>query len=208
MNKEVLFATTNPHKKLRFQNYYEPLGLTVVSFSDVLGNIDVVEDGKTPEENALKKATAGFLATRMPSFAVDYWLRIEGLHEDEQPGPYVRRIFTGDGGQREAASDDEMLDYYVAKIKKLGGEAKGIWTSAIALVISEEKQFVESFSRETLMTSERSPSRTNGEPLNSIQIDPKSGKYFTDLTISEWLKLQSEKEGRYINFMRKHLQEI
>ena len=208
MAKEILFATTNPHKKERFQAYYKSLGLKVISFSDIQDKVEVVEDGKTPEENALKKAIAGYMATRIPTFGVDYWLQIEGLSENLQPGPFVRRIFIGDSGERVEATDEEMLSYYIARIRHLEGRTKGIWTSAIALVVAEGKHYVESFSRETILTSERSPNKTEGEPLNSIQIDPKSGKYFTDLSPQEWLDLQSQREKSYIDFMKKHLQEI
>ena len=61
MAKEILMATANPHKVERFRYYFSPLGLSVVSFSDKGVDIEIVEDGKTPEENALKKANAGFL---------------------------------------------------------------------------------------------------------------------------------------------------
>ena len=208
MAKEVLFATTNPHKKERFQAYFAGLGLKVLSFSDIEDKVQVIEDGKTPEENALKKAIAGYLATRKPTFGVDYWLHIDGLSENMQPGPYVRRIFVGKNNQRKEATDEEILEYYIDKIKALGGKTRGIWTSAIALVVSPDRIYTEGFNRETILTSERSPNKTEGEPLNSIQMDPKSGKYFTDLTTDEWLKLQSERERGYIDFMRKYLQEI
>lgn len=208
MAREILFATTNPHKKERFQAYFKTLGLTVISFSDIKGRVEVVEDGKTPEENALKKAMAGYLATGMPTFGVDYGLRIEGFPEEVQPGPFVRRIFVGKDKKRVEANDEEMLDYYTKKIRALGGKTRGIWTSAIALVVSTEKVYVESLTGETTLTSQRSPNRTEGEPLNSIQIDPKSGKYFTDLTTEEWLSLQARRENGYIDFMKKHLQEI
>lgn len=208
MAKQILFATSNPHKKARFQAYFEPLGLDVISFSDINSQVDVVEDGKTPKENALKKAMAGYLATGKPTFGVDYWLRIEGLPEDQQPGPHVRRIFVGSDNQRIEATDEQMLSYYINKIRALGGRTKGVWTSAIALVVGQDRVFVESFSRETTLTSERSPNKTKGEPLNSIQIDPKSKKYFTDLTTAEWLNLQKEREKGYIDFMREHLREI
>lgn len=208
MARKILFATTNPHKAERFQAYFSPLGLSVISLVDIQEKVEVVEDGKTPEENALKKATAGFKATGLPTFGVDYWLRIEGLPKNLQPGPYVRRIFLGKGNERVDATDEEMLEYYIVKIKDLGGKTKGIWTSAIALVISPKKIFIESFARETVLTSTRSPATTPGEPLNSIQIDPKTGKYFTDLSKEEWLKLQGERERRYIGFMKKHLKDL
>ena len=208
MGREILMATVNPHKTERFKHYLSECGLSVVNFTDVGRNIDVVEDGKTPEENALKKAIAGFNATKLPAFGVDYWFYIEGLPDEIQPGPHVRRIFIGKGGERKEATDEEMLDYYTGLIDKLGGRANGLWMSAIALVVAPEKVFTERFTSETLLIAQRSPKVTVGEPLNSIQIDPKSGKYFTDLTKGEWLRLQKEREGGYVRFFESHLNEL
>ncbi len=209
MEKKILFATTNPHKKERFQAYYRDLGLSVVGLGDLGINIEIEENGKTPEENALIKARKGYkvIEGKMPVFGVDYWLYIEGFPGDLQPGPHVRRIKSGVQGIREAVNDEELLDYYIKNIEAIGGKTTGRWISAIALVVSG-KEFTDSFSRDTIFTSIRSPKITTGEPLNSIQIDPMSGKYFTDLTSEEWLKLQREREGGYIGFMKKHLNDI
>jgi 8-oxo-dGTP diphosphatase len=208
MERKILFATTNPYKKKRFQNYFKTLGLSVISFSDIQDKVEVIEDGKTPKENALKKATAGYNLTRIPTFGVDYWLSLEGFSEDTQPGPYVRRIFVGKDGKRVEANDEEMLKYYTEKIKALGGKTNGVWTSTIALVVDVNHIYTKSFTRTTVFVSNQSPKRTEGEPLNSIQIDPVSGKYFTDLTPREWLNLEKGTERGYITFMKKHLQEI
>ena len=207
MSRELLMATANPHKTERFRRYLSELGLSVVNFEDIGQKIEIVEDGKTPEENALKKAFAGFETTRMPTFGVDYWFYIDGIPDEMQPGPHVRRIFV-EGGNRKKATDGEMVDYYTKLISGLGGKAKGLWTSAIALVVAPEKSYTESFTRETILTSERSPNSTEGEPLNSIQIDPTTGKYFTDLTTDEWLKLQTEREKGYIRFFERHLDDL
>lgn len=208
MGREILFATTNLNKIARFQEYFKELGLTVVSFSDVGSKVEVIEDGKTPEENARKKALAGYNATGKPSFGIDYWLTIVGLPENMQPGPYVRRIYTGNDNQRVEASDEQMLEYYSDKVKMLGGKVKAVWTSAIALTINPEKTHAETFIRETIMVSERSENINEDEPLNSIQIDPRTGKYLSDLTKDELLNLQKQGGERYIGFMKKHLQEI
>ena len=201
-------ATKNPHKKERFEHYLKDLGILVVSFVDIAQPIEAIEDGKTPEENALKKALAGYKETGKSTFGVDYWFYIEGIPEEIQPGPFVRRIFSGGGRDRREATDEEMLDYYTGLVDRVGGKTKGLWTSAIALVTAPNNFFTERFTRETALTSKRSPRITEGEPLNSIQIDPKSGKYFTDLTKEEWLTLQAERERGYIEFIKSHLEEI
>ena len=200
-------ATNNPHKAERFKHYLTPLGLSVVTLVDIGKNTKVVEDGKTPEENALKKAKAGHKATGMATFGVDYWFFIEGIPDQIQPGPHVRRIIVEDGKRKEA-TDDEMLDYYTKLIAGLGGRSGGLWKSGIALISSTGTSYSEEFTRGTILTSERSLKRTEGEPLNSIQIDPNTGKNFTDLTEDEWLKLQEERERGYVRFFESHLDEI
>ncbi|OGM59223.1 hypothetical protein A2955_04505 [Candidatus Woesebacteria bacterium RIFCSPLOWO2_01_FULL_37_19] len=208
MSKVILMATKNPHKKERFRYYLSELSLSVISFGDIDKEIEVVEDGKTPEENALKKAQSGFKATGIPTFGIDYWFYIKGIPDEKQPGPYVRRIFTGDGKERIEASDEEMLDYYTKLVEGLGGKTEGMWNSAIGLVVRSGKVYTEKFARKTLLTSVRSPRRTEGEPLNSIQIDPLTGKYFTDLSKKEWLRLQAEREKGYIEFFKSHLEDL
>jgi XTP/dITP diphosphohydrolase len=208
MGKQILMATSNPHKKERFQHYLKELSLNVIGLADLDEKIEVVEDGKTPEENALKKAMAGFETTGKPTFGVDYWFYIEGLPAERQPCQYVRRIFVGEAGERKDATDDEMLEYYSKLVKELGGKTDGLWVSAIALITSKGKEFVERFERKTILTSKINPKRTPGEPLNSIQIDPTTGKYFTDLTKKEWLELQTNREKSSIDFIKSHLDDI
>jgi len=201
--KKILFATTNPHKKERFQAYFRSLGLNVLSFSDLNININIKEEGRTPEENAKIKAMAGFKASKIPTFAVDYGLYIDKFSDDMQPGLNIRRIHKDE----RAVSDEEMLDHFVRELEKVGGKSKGNWISAIALV-TDNKFFSESFSGWSFFTARKSPKMTPGEPLNSIQVDPKSGKYFTDLTKKEWINLQEAREKGYIKFMKKHLKRI
>lgn len=202
--KKILFATTNQHKRDRFIGYYQPLGIKVVSIKDLGIDLEVEEDGKTPKENAIKKALTYYKETGMPTFAVDYGLYIEKFPPNKQPGLFVRRIY---GDSREA-TDEEMLDYYIQELNKVGGKSKGKWISAIALVLKKGRVHTQEFSRETLFVSKRSSRITPGEPLNSIQIDPLTGKYFTDLAQEEWLELQEKREIGYIEFMKRYLGEI
>ena len=202
--KQILFATSNPHKKERFQAYFKPLGLKVLSLANLKVSLKIEEDGKTPEENATKKALAYYKATNKPTFAVDYGLYIDRFPKDKQPGLFVRRIY---GDDREV-SDEEMLAYYIRELEKVGGRSEGKWISAISLVAGG-KVYSESFSSRTILTSKRSLSvLTPGEPLNSLQIDPKTGKYFTDLTMDEWIELQLQREKGYIKFMKKNFKKI
>lgn len=208
MARSLFFATDNNYKKVRFQAYFKPLGLSVLTYSDFNKKVKVFENGKNAEQNALKKAKAGFKLTGLPSIGVDYWFQIKGLPKRLQPGPFVRRIFVGKSGRRGEATDEQMINYYQKIIEGLGGKAKGFWTSSMALVISPKKIYTSTFTRETVLVSKRSSKLTRGEPLNSLQIDTETGKYFTDLTQKEWIMLQESSEKRYIDFMKKHLREF
>ena len=107
MKKRILFGTTNQTKKERFQKLFESLDLEIVSPKDLAIHVSVSEDGKTPGENAIRKARAYFSRANVPTFAVDYGLYIDRFPEEKQPGLFVRRI---PGAIRERATDAEMLE--------------------------------------------------------------------------------------------------
>jgi len=65
--RKLVLSTGNQHKVEEIKNILEGLSIEVVSKKDVgLGELDVVEDGYTLEENSLKKAKA--LAEKMCFF--------------------------------------------------------------------------------------------------------------------------------------------
>ena len=99
--------------------------------------LDVTEDGDTPEQNAIKKAIAYYQTSGLPSFAIDSGLVINGLSNEEQPNVFVRRICS----QEQKATDQQIIDHYVKKIRSVGGSAFGTWHNCIALVHSEAAPF-------------------------------------------------------------------
>jgi XTP/dITP diphosphohydrolase len=202
--KEILFATTNPNKRKRFQLYFDQLGINVLNLADVGVEKYVEEDGTTPLENAFKKAIAYYGEIGIPTLAIDYGLYIEKFPADKQPGLHVRRVGSG----KEAASDDEMLEYYIKELNTVGGKSKGKWISSIALIDKNGNYYSANYDRATLFTSKRCKSFTPGEPLNSIQINIETGKYYAELTAEEWLNVEKAAEGRYIEFMRSHMDNL
>ena len=68
---------------------------------------------------------------------------------------------------------------------EVGGESKGQWITAIALAISPDRILSETFSRPTFLTARRSHTLIPGAPLSSIQVDPISGKYYSEMTYEE-----------------------
>jgi hypothetical protein len=98
----------------------------------------------------------------MPTVAVDSGLHIDRFSESKQPGLFVRRI-CGAGGQ---VTDEEMLRYYQQELDKVGGKSKGKWTTAIALKTLPGNIFCETFTSETMFSSQASDVLMPGEPLD------------------------------------------
>jgi len=85
----LIVATKNKGKVREFQHAFAPLGLTVKSMFDYPDLPDVVEDGATFAENALKKAKTVGDALGLPVLADDSGLCVDEL--DGRPGVFSAR---------------------------------------------------------------------------------------------------------------------
>ena len=47
-----------------------------------------------------------------------------------------------------------------------------------------------------------------GEPLNSLQIDPVSGKYFSEMTAAQRVSAQRKRASGILDFIQEHWHEI
>ena len=92
--KTILIATRNRDKVREIARKLAALDFEVKSLLDFPDIPEVVEDGDTIEENALKKARAGFEAAGLPTIADDTGLEVEAL--GGQPGVFSSR-FAGEG---------------------------------------------------------------------------------------------------------------
>ncbi|MEE4579871.1 XTP/dITP diphosphatase [Paenibacillus polymyxa] len=112
----VIVATKNKGKVREFAHAFAPFGKEVKSMYDYPDIPDVVEDGTTFAENALKKAKAVGDVLGLPVLADDSGLCVDLL--DGAPGVYSAR-YAGEG-----ASDHEnnikLLD--VLESKQLGDD--------------------------------------------------------------------------------------
>lgn len=198
--KKILFATENESKAKRFENGLLKRGIQIITINDMEKKIDVEENGKNAIENALIKARAYAKVYNLPVFAMDDNLYIEGIPEDKQPGMYVRRV----NGKR--LSDDEMIEYYsnLAKIYGKNGKLICRWVYGIA-TISNGKESTYAWSKEDFYIVDKPSNKINtGYPLNTISINKKINKYFTDLTEEDKEQLK-EDESDVIEFLCKNL---
>ena len=180
MPKTLIIGTTNPAKVGQLRDLLAPLGIEVEGM-DKRKIPEVVEDGATVQENARKKAVAYAHALGETVLSMDNGLFIDGLAPERQPGLHVRRI-----GGTYAATDAELLSHAVALIKSLGGNATGYWEYGLCIASPDGK--ASEFTMRTpqrQFTSTPCEKVTPGYPLESVQIDPASGKYIAEMTQEE-----------------------
>ena len=179
--KEILFATQNDAKVKIMQsilgNRYK-----VVTPRDLGIKFQVEEDGVNPKENALKKARYCFQNTKKATLSTDFGFFIEGLNEARQPGASVKRIIPI--SKIKEPSDEEILEFYKNLVNELGGKADAYWIHALAYV-SKDGEFSKEIKVPKKLVNISSEKRLKGFPLVSIQIDPITGKYESELTDEE-----------------------
>ena len=179
--KEILYATTNDAKLKTMQSI---LGekYKVISLKDAGFELQTEEDGTSPIENALKKARYCYEQTGKSSLSMDFGFFIDGLPEDEQPGPSVKRIIPI--SKEREPNDEEVLEFYKNIITKLGGIAQAHWLRALAYV-SRDGEFTTEIKIPKKLIDKPSEKRKKGFPMTSLQIDPLTGKYECELTDEE-----------------------
>ena len=197
----ILYGTGNPAKLNSMQRRLSGLGIELIGLKDISADIpQIEEDGRTPLENAEKKAMGYYRAFGMPVFSCDSGLYLDNVPEDEQPGVHVRTV----GGKY--LTDEEMLQHYSSLAKKYGG-LTARYRNAVCLVLDEErvyKAMEESMASEPFrITAEAHAKRKKGFPLDSLSVDIRTGKYYYDLEESELDRVAVE-DG-FLEFFRRHL---
>ena len=198
--KQILFATGNQSKAKRFSKGLYEKGIEVITPNDIDKEVKIEENGKNAIENALIKARAYSKTVNIPVFAMDDNLYLENVPEEKQPGMYVRRV----NGKR--LSDDEMIEHYLKLVKEYGinGKLTCKWVYGMA-VINNGKESTYTWSKEDFYMVDKPSNKINpGYPLNTISINKKLNKYFTDITDEDKEKVQ-EDESDVVDFIAKNV---
>ena len=193
---KILFATGNDTKAKRFSKGLLERGIEVISLKDIDRNLDIEENGNNAIENALIKARAYAKIMDIPVMAMDDNLYLENVPEDKQPGMYVRRV----NGKR--LSDDEMIEHYIKLVKDYGinGKLTCRWVYGIA-VINKGIEYTYTWSKEDFYMVDTPTDKIEpGYPLNSISVNKKLNKYFTDITDNDKIIIQ-EDESNVVEFI-------
>ena len=173
---QMLAATTNKHKVREFQEILEDLKekINIITTDAVPNFPEIIEDGTTFEENAMKKAKEASAYADMVAMADDSGLVVEAL--GGAPGIYSAR-YAGEG-----ATDADRI---AKLLKEMDGvtdrRAKFVCAAAIAYRGKEVKIFV----GEVKGTIALAPSGSNGFGYDPVFIPDGFEKSFAELTEAE-----------------------
>jgi XTP/dITP diphosphohydrolase len=133
---KILIATANRGKVKEIQDLVRDLPIEFLSLADLDGYPEVVEDGSTFEENALKKARALASATNLVSIADDSGLCVDAL--GGRPGVLSAR-YAGEG-----ASDEDKCKLILEEMRDVPDwkrSARFVCVLALVTPDGEEKIF-------------------------------------------------------------------
>lgn len=202
---KLLYGTGNRAKLSAIRSRLKQLDIELIGQDDLRAEgktiPQVVEDGKSPLENARLKATAYYEAFHIPVFSCDSGLYFDNVPETIQPGVHVRNV------NGKCLTDDEMIDYYSGLVK-IYGNLVARYRNAICFVQDDThiyEAMEPSMESEKFILTDKSHStiRKRGFPLDSISLDIKTNKYYYDLPVDR-LEQVAVEDG-FLDFFKRVL---
>lgn len=176
MGRELLIASGNPGKIKEICAYLQDLELDIKGLNDYHISSDVVEDGNTFQDNALKKARTRANETGVLTLADDSGLEVDCLNG--RPGIYSAR-YSGP-----EASDEDNNRKLVEEIKRFPPEqCTARYRIVIALVDPEleEEITVDGTCEGRIITTPRGDKGFGYDPFFFL---PEYGKTMAELPLS------------------------
>ena len=169
---EVVIATRNAGKLREIKEILAPLGLKILSLRDFSEIPEILEDGQTFEENAVKKAAAVARQSRRVAIADDSGLAVDALQG--RPGVFSSR-FAG-----EKATDE---DRYRKLLKEMAGVPEGQREAAFicAVAVASPNGKVEVVEGECRGAIALAPKGNHGFGYDPVFYFPESGKTMAEL---------------------------
>lgn len=190
--REIVIASKNKGKLLEYYEMLKNNNLKFYSLED-FSDINIVEDGSTFEENALKKANAVVEKLRKPALADDSGLEVMAL--DGRPGVYTAR-FAGPN-----ATDKENNNKLLQELKDVKWEdRRARFVCCIALVFPSGKTILEKGFLNGYITFE--PKGNEGFGYDPIFYVPELSKTLGELTKDEKNKISHRAQA--LHKIKKH----
>lgn len=202
---KLLYGTGNRAKLSAMRSRLKQLDIELIGLDDLRAEgktiPQVVEDGKSPLENARLKAIAYYEAFHIPVFSCDSGLYFDNVPETIQPGVHVRNV------NGKCLTDDEMIDYYSGLVK-IYGNLVARYRNAICFVQDDThiyEAMEPSMESEKFILTDKPHSivRKKGFPLDSISLDIKTNKYYYDLPVDR-LEQVAVEDG-FLDFFKRVL---
>jgi XTP/dITP diphosphohydrolase len=169
---EVVIATRNSGKLREIRAILSPLGLKILSLRDFPEVPEIIEDGQTFEENAVKKAAVVSRQTGRMAIADDSGLAVDALQG--RPGVFSSR-YAG-----EKATDAQR---YQKLLKEMAGTPQGKRGAAFicAMAVASPKGKVEMVKGECRGEIAFAPKGSHGFGYDPVFYLPERGKTMAEL---------------------------
>lgn len=194
MEHKIVFATSNAGKMREIREILKDLGAEILSLKEADVHVDIVEDGKTFEENALIKAKTVWEATGGIVLADDSGLEIDYLNGE--PGVYSARYMGED-------TSYEIKNWNL--IHRLNGvpeeERTARFACVIAGVLPDGRTFTTRGTMEGHIAHE--PAGAGGFGYDPILMLPEYGKTSAEITMEE--KNEISHRGKALRAMKEVL---
>ena len=196
---KLLYATNNNSKIYNMKRRLSNMPVEIVTPKDLNLKLNIVENGNTVVENAIKKASAYYDVTGIPTIAGDSGLYIENIPEEKQPGLFVRRI------NGKELTDDEMIDYYSKLVNSIGGKTIAYYITGLAIVTEDSIKTIEIEEDKFILTSKISSEKHRGNPLDVMSIDQNVNKYYTEMSDEDFKNLGQKFDVACLQFISENM---
>lgn len=170
MTDEIILATANKGKIREFSGLLEGVFGRIISLNDLESPPEVVEDGATFRENALKKARALAAYSGKPALADDSGLVVDSL--GGRPGVYSAR-YAGEG-----ATDRDNIAKLLDELKGVG-HRQARFVCVLALVYPGGREITAEGACEGVIMTE--PRGEGGFGYDPVFYLPELGKTMAEL---------------------------
>ena len=187
--RKILIATHNPGKILEYREIFNGHQFELLMLNDLNISEEPEEDGKTFEENAIKKVEFYSQFSDLPIIAEDSGLEIDYLNGE--PGVYSRRW----PGHK--ATDQELIQMALEKLEGVPRDERGAqFRVVIAFKASPDSRVItsEGISR-GYITEKSSVKVIPGFPFRSIFYLPEIGKVLGESTMIEESKIAHRRKA-------------
>lgn len=194
MAKKLIFATGNAGKMKEIREIMKDTEFEVISMKEAGLNLDIVEDGKTFEENAIIKAKAVCEASGELALADDSGLEVDYM--DKQPGIYSARFLGED------TSYDVKNNYILDKLNGVEGDARSArFVCAIAAAFPDGRVETTRATIEGVIAQKIAGE--NGFGYDPIFFVPEFGCTTAELTMEQ--KNQISHRAKALNLMKEKI---